>query len=203
MPNVLLQLPKPDNRWVLQFRGVFFGLFDFRLAGWRDAHDLIGARIKSLVSSLGSRAINHFRGVQRFSVAIREKFLDLRVSRARIMADSAPSSADVEAVSDSAKQSLMLPVASLWFLLNNRFLASNSNFSRSIALSNPQILACAASQFFQHIFCEHAVAPKCDSLIYQSKNYVLALLADPCDMFHLDNEFGAIKVDARLLTRIP
>jgi|CZKD01.1.fsa_nt_gi hypothetical protein len=52
VPNVLLQLPRPDNRWVLQFREVFFGPFDFRLAGWRDAHDLISARTKSLVGKV-------------------------------------------------------------------------------------------------------------------------------------------------------
>lgn len=52
VPNFLLQLPKPDNRWVLQFRGVFFGPFDFRLAGWRDAHDLISARTQSLVGKV-------------------------------------------------------------------------------------------------------------------------------------------------------
>lgn len=52
VPNVLLQLPKPDNRWVLQFRGVFFGPFDFRLAGWRDVHDLISERTTSLVAKV-------------------------------------------------------------------------------------------------------------------------------------------------------
>lgn len=52
VPNVLLQLPKPDNRWVLQFRGVFFGLFDFRLSGWRDAHDLISVRTQSLLTKV-------------------------------------------------------------------------------------------------------------------------------------------------------
>jgi hypothetical protein len=52
VPNVLLQLPKPDNRWVLQFRGVFLGPFDFRLAGWRDAHDLISARTTSLAAKV-------------------------------------------------------------------------------------------------------------------------------------------------------
>src|ERR1700735_1433975 len=52
VPNVLLQLPKPDDRWVLQFRGVFLGPFDFRLAGWRDAHDSISARITSLAAKV-------------------------------------------------------------------------------------------------------------------------------------------------------
>jgi hypothetical protein len=52
VPNVLLQLPKPDNRWVLQFRGVFLRAFDFRLAGWRDAHDLISARTTSLAAKV-------------------------------------------------------------------------------------------------------------------------------------------------------
>lgn len=52
VPNVLLQLPKPDNRWILQFRGVFFGIFDFRLSGWRDAHDLISLRTQSLLSKV-------------------------------------------------------------------------------------------------------------------------------------------------------
>jgi len=52
VPNVLLQLPKPDNRWVLQFRGIVLGPFDFRLAGWRDAHDLISARTKTLVGKV-------------------------------------------------------------------------------------------------------------------------------------------------------
>lgn len=50
VPNVLLQLPKPDNRWVLQFRGIFFGTFDFRFSGWRDAHDLISTHMKPLLA---------------------------------------------------------------------------------------------------------------------------------------------------------
>src|SRR4051812_32558840 len=52
VPNVLLQLPKPDNRWVLQFRGIFVATFDFRFSGWRDAHDLISARTTPLLAKL-------------------------------------------------------------------------------------------------------------------------------------------------------
>src|SRR5437763_12506155 len=44
VPNVLLQVPAPDHRWILKFRGVLYDPFDFRSGGWRDVHDLITHR---------------------------------------------------------------------------------------------------------------------------------------------------------------
>jgi hypothetical protein len=53
------------------------------------------------------------------------------------------------------------------------------------------------------MFHKHATAAKSNSPAYQIKNYVLAFWADPRYVFHLDDEFAAAKVCARLLTRIP
>jgi hypothetical protein len=50
---------------------------------------------------------------------------------------------------------------------------------------------------------KHAVAPESNSTVYQLKDYVLALLTDRRDMFHLNNEFAATKVGSCLLTSIP
>jgi hypothetical protein len=52
VPNVLLQLPAPDHRWILKFRGFLWNPFDFRFSGWRDAHDLISQRTRSLLSTV-------------------------------------------------------------------------------------------------------------------------------------------------------
>jgi hypothetical protein len=50
--NVLLQLPAPDHRWILKFRGRLLNPFDFRFSGWHDAHDLISQRTQLLVSTI-------------------------------------------------------------------------------------------------------------------------------------------------------
>src|SRR6476646_8085965 len=52
VPNVLLQLPAPDHRWILKFRGGLWNPFDFRFSGWHDAHDLISERTKSLAGTV-------------------------------------------------------------------------------------------------------------------------------------------------------
>jgi len=52
VPNVLLQLPAPDHRWILKFRGGFWDPFDFRFSGWHDAHDLISQRTQSLIGTI-------------------------------------------------------------------------------------------------------------------------------------------------------
>jgi hypothetical protein len=65
----------------------------------------------------------------------------------------------------------------------------NLNWALSIARSCPSILVCAASYL-----CKHAVAAEPNSPIYQFENYLLALVADGCDMFHLDKELTAAKV---------
>src|SRR6201987_6288081 len=44
------------------------------------------------------------------------------------------------------------------------------------------------------MLCKHAVAPKFNSSVHQSENYVLALLSNHRDMFHLDNELTTTKV---------
>jgi hypothetical protein len=44
------------------------------------------------------------------------------------------------------------------------------------------------------MFRKHAAATKFVSFVYQLNNYVLALLADGRDVFHLDDEFAAMKV---------
>lgn len=48
MPNVLLQLPAPDRRWIVKFRGDIWGPFPPDFGGWQDAHDLISVRGRSL-----------------------------------------------------------------------------------------------------------------------------------------------------------
>jgi hypothetical protein len=48
VPNVFLQLPAPDHRWILKFRGDLWGPFDRHYGGWQDAHDLISARTRTL-----------------------------------------------------------------------------------------------------------------------------------------------------------
>src|SRR5580692_11241452 len=48
VPNVFLQLPAPDRRWILKFRGDLWGPFDTQYGGWQDAHDLISARTRTL-----------------------------------------------------------------------------------------------------------------------------------------------------------
>jgi hypothetical protein len=53
------------------------------------------------------------------------------------------------------------------------------------------------------MFRKHAAATKFVSLVYQLNNYVLALLADGRDMFHLDNEFAAVKVYSCFFARTP
>ena len=50
---------------------------------------------------------------------------------------------------------------------------------------------------------KHALAAESNSTVYQLKDYVLALLANRGDMFHLDDEFTTTKVYSCLLTRIP
>jgi len=50
---------------------------------------------------------------------------------------------------------------------------------------------------------KHALAAESNSTVYQLKDYVLALLTDRGDMFHLDNQFTATKICSCLLTRIP
>lgn len=49
VPNVFLQLPAPDRRWILKFRGELWGPFDRQYGGWQDAHDLIRERARTLV----------------------------------------------------------------------------------------------------------------------------------------------------------
>ena len=49
VPNVFLQLPAPDRRWVLKFRGDLWGPFDRDFGGWQDAHDLISTRTRTLL----------------------------------------------------------------------------------------------------------------------------------------------------------
>ena len=48
MPNVLLQLPAPDRRWIIKFRGELWGPFDQQFGGWQDAHDLISVRTRTI-----------------------------------------------------------------------------------------------------------------------------------------------------------
>ena len=48
VPNVFLQLPAPDHRWILKFRGDLWGPFDREYGGWQDAHDLVSARTRTL-----------------------------------------------------------------------------------------------------------------------------------------------------------
>jgi hypothetical protein len=48
VPNVLLQLPAPDRRWIVKFRGDIWGPFPPDFGGWQDAHDLISVRTRSL-----------------------------------------------------------------------------------------------------------------------------------------------------------
>jgi len=50
---------------------------------------------------------------------------------------------------------------------------------------------------------EHTVTAEPDSPVYQFEDYVLALLTDRRDMFHLNDEFATMKVCSCLLTRIP
>jgi hypothetical protein len=44
------------------------------------------------------------------------------------------------------------------------------------------------------MLCKYAVAAEFNSFIHQFENYVLALLADRRDVFHLDNQFTATKI---------
>src|SRR5580692_5041915 len=53
------------------------------------------------------------------------------------------------------------------------------------------------------MLCKHAVTAESGSPVQQLKNYVLALLTDRRDMFHLDDEFATTKVCSCLLTPIP
>jgi hypothetical protein len=53
------------------------------------------------------------------------------------------------------------------------------------------------------MFRKHAAATKFVSLVYQLNNYVLALLADGRDVFHLDNECAAVKVYSCFFARTP
>ncbi len=46
--NVFLQLPAPDRRWIIKFRGDLWGPFDQQFGGWQDAHDLISERTRTL-----------------------------------------------------------------------------------------------------------------------------------------------------------
>jgi hypothetical protein len=48
VPNVLLQLPAPDRRWIVKFRGDIWGPFPLDFGGWQDAHDLISVRTRFL-----------------------------------------------------------------------------------------------------------------------------------------------------------
>ena len=48
VPNVFLQLPTPDRRWIIKFRGDLWGPFDQQFGGWQDAHDLISERTRTL-----------------------------------------------------------------------------------------------------------------------------------------------------------
>src|SRR5260370_30293200 len=70
----------------------------------------------------------------------------------------------------------------------------NLNGTCSIVCSYPQIPACATSEFFHHVFCEHTAAAKSNSALYQAKDHVLAFLADHRYVFHLDDEFTATKI---------
>src|ERR1700757_2902133 len=51
------------------------------------------------------------------------------------------------------------------------------------------------------MFRKHAFAAKFVSLVYQLKNYVLALLANGRQVLHLDNQLAATKVHSRLCAR--
>jgi hypothetical protein len=46
--NIFLQLPAPDRRWIIKFRGDLWGPFDQQFGGWQDAHDLISERTRTL-----------------------------------------------------------------------------------------------------------------------------------------------------------
>src|SRR4029077_12114960 len=48
---------------------------------------------------------------------------------------------------------------------------------------------------------KYAVTAESHSPVYQLKDYVLPLLTDRCDMFHLDDEFAAKKVYSCLFAR--
>jgi hypothetical protein len=48
VPNVFLQLPAPDHRWIIKFQGDLWGPFDQQFGGWQDAHDLISERTRTL-----------------------------------------------------------------------------------------------------------------------------------------------------------
>jgi hypothetical protein len=48
VPNVLLQLPAPDRRWIIKFRGDLWGPFDAQFGGWQDAHDVISVRTRTV-----------------------------------------------------------------------------------------------------------------------------------------------------------
>ena len=49
--KVFLQLPAPDHRWILKFRGDLWGPFDRQFSGWQDAHDLISVRTRTLIGT--------------------------------------------------------------------------------------------------------------------------------------------------------
>src|ERR1700740_3013541 len=51
------------------------------------------------------------------------------------------------------------------------------------------------------MLCKHALAAESNSLVYQLKNYVLALLANSRHVLHLDNQLAATKVHSRLCAR--
>jgi hypothetical protein len=49
VPNVFLQLPAPDHRWILKFRGDLLGPFGREYGGWQDAHDLVSTRTRDIL----------------------------------------------------------------------------------------------------------------------------------------------------------
>jgi hypothetical protein len=51
VPNVFIQLPAPDRRWIIKFRGDTWGPFPPDFGGWQDAHDLISVRTRTLVGA--------------------------------------------------------------------------------------------------------------------------------------------------------
>ena len=57
----------------------------------------------------------------------------------------------------------------------------------------------ATCQLFQHVLGKHSVASEFDPPVEQVNNYVLGLLADRCNVFHLDDEFASTKVGSCLL----
>src|ERR1700722_7073954 len=66
---------------------------------------------------------------------------------------------------------------------------SIDRFLSSITCSHLEIPARAASSSLHHMLREHTVTAESDSPVYQFGDYVLALLTDRRDIFHLNDEF--------------